>query len=129
MCTSSTTTSSTSNGAPESSWRIRSPASWCSVVLGEFYVTITRKLAQPLDPAVATQAIEWLGSLPVVPVDTLLVKRAVETSRTSQLSYWDGLIVAAAASAGCECLLSEDLNDGQKIGEVRVENPYRDLTT
>jgi predicted nucleic acid-binding protein len=60
-----------------------------------------------------------------VPLDPTLVKAAIQTSRSSQLSYWDGLIVASAAAGGCERLLTEDLNDGQLIGSVRVENPFQ----
>lgn len=96
-------------------------------VLSEFYVTVTRKLAQPLEPALATEAVDWFGLLNVLSTDTALVKSAIQTSRTSQISYWDGLVVAAATRAGCERLLTEDLNDGQRFGPVKVENPFRDL--
>jgi predicted nucleic acid-binding protein len=96
-------------------------------VLSEFYVTVTRKLEQPLDPALATEAVDWLGSLTVVSTDTTLVKSAIQTSCSSQLSYWDGLVLAAAARAGCERLLTEDLNDGQEIDSVYVENPFRGI--
>jgi predicted nucleic acid-binding protein len=95
-------------------------------VLSEFYVTVTRKLARPLEPALAAEAVDWLGLLSVVSMDTALVKNAIQTSRSSQLSYWDGLVVAAATRAGCESLLTEDLNDGQRFGTVLVENPFRD---
>jgi predicted nucleic acid-binding protein len=97
-------------------------------VLGEFYVTVTRKLRRPLDEIMAVEALEWLRLLHVVALDAALVQAAVRTCRSSQLSYWDGLIVAAAAAAGCERLLSEDLNDGQLIGSVRVQNPFRDIS-
>lgn len=95
-------------------------------VLSEFYVTVTRKLAQPLEPALAAEAVEWFGLLNVLPTDTALVKSAIQTSRVSQISYWDGLVVAAATRAGCQCLLTEDLNDGQRFGSVKIENPFRD---
>ena len=94
-------------------------------VLGEFYVTVTRKLAEPLPDTKAFEALNWLGLLPVVSIDTTLVKSAVYVSRSAQLSYWDGLVLAAAARGGCQRLLSEDLNDGQQIGSVCVENPFR----
>lgn len=94
-------------------------------VLSEFYVTVTRKLAEPVPDAEATETLNWLGLLPVVSIDTALVKSAVHISRSLRLSYWDGLVVAAAARGGCQRLLSEDLNDGQEIGSVRVENPFR----
>jgi predicted nucleic acid-binding protein len=93
-------------------------------VLGEFYVTVTRKLARPVEAGVAAAMVEQLGILPVVALDGALVRSALALSRSAQLSYWDALVVAAAAAAGCERLLSEDLNDGQAIGALRVENPF-----
>lgn len=95
-------------------------------VLSEFYVVVTHKLKRPLDAAQAAQAVDWLSLLEVISPDPALVKAAIQTSRSSQLSYWDGLIVASAAASGCERLLTEDLNDGQLIGSVRVENPFRE---
>ncbi len=95
-------------------------------VLSEFYVTVTRKLKPPLTPEFTTQVISWLGLLNVVSVDITLLESAIQISQSAQLSYWDGLVVAAAAQAGCGLLLSEDLNDGQLIGSVRIENPFRD---
>jgi predicted nucleic acid-binding protein len=94
-------------------------------ILGEFYVTVTRKLAEPLPDAKASEALNWLGLLSVVSIDTTLVKSAIQVSRSAQLSYWDSLVLAAAARGGCQRLLSEDLDDGQQIGSVRVENPFR----
>jgi predicted nucleic acid-binding protein len=93
-------------------------------VLSEFYVTVTRKLARPLPVDLAAQAVDGLGLLPVVPVDVTLVKRATQISSSAQISYWDALIAAAAVRSGCERLLTEDLNDGQEIDSVRVENPF-----
>jgi predicted nucleic acid-binding protein len=42
-----------------------------------------------------------------------------------RLSWWDALIVAAAQVAGCAYLLSEDLQDDQVLGSVRVVDPFR----
>ena len=96
-------------------------------VLSEFYVTVTRKLKPPLTPEFTTQVIGWLGFLSVVSIDIALLESAIQISRSAQLSYWDGLVVAAAAQAGCGLLLTEDLNDGQEINSVRIENPFRDV--
>jgi predicted nucleic acid-binding protein len=93
-------------------------------VIGEFYVTVTRKLARGLDEAIASAALSELLRLPVVPIDGDLTRAAVATSRAAQLSYWDALIVEAAATAGCDRLLSEDLADGATIRSVRIENPF-----
>jgi predicted nucleic acid-binding protein len=59
-----------------------------------------------------------------VAIDASLVAEAIRLSRSAQLSYWDGLVLAAAARGGCRRLLSEDLNAGQAFGTVRVENPF-----
>jgi hypothetical protein len=59
-----------------------------------------------------------------VAIDADLVSAAVSGSRTWRLSYWDALIVAAASSAGCTRLLTEDLADGAAFGGVRVVNPF-----
>jgi predicted nucleic acid-binding protein len=94
-------------------------------VLGEFYVTVTRKLAERVSETEVVQGLDRLGLYPIVPVATILVRNAVQISRSSRISYRDGLVVAAAAHAGCSRLLTEDLNDGQEIGSVRIENPFR----
>jgi len=94
-------------------------------VLSELYVTLTRKLVPPVAPADAATIVAELAHQDVVPVTTTLVQSAVATARTAQLSYWDALIVEAAVAAGCTTLLSEDLNPGQVITGVRIENPFR----
>lgn len=92
-------------------------------VLGELYVVATRKLA--IDATAAAAFVEDLAQLAVVAIDAELARAAVATSTTAHISYWDALIVEAAASAACEHLLTEDLQDGAVIRGVRIENPFR----
>jgi len=96
-----------------------------SQVLGEFYTTVTRKLQHPVDVLDARRMLDQLRRLPVVAVDGDHVIEAVDGSRAWGISYWDALIIAAARSAGCPRVLSEDLADGESYGAVRVENPFR----
>lgn len=49
---------------------------------------------------------------------------AVALSRRYQLSFYDALIVASAAEAGCRELLTEDMSDGMTIGGVTIRNPF-----
>ncbi len=98
-------------------------------ILSEFYVAVTRKLTEPIPEDKAAEALDWLALLTVVPIDATLLKHGTQISRSAQLSYWDGLVVAAATRGGCQRLLSEDLNDGQQIGSVHVENPFRPGST
>jgi predicted nucleic acid-binding protein len=93
-------------------------------VLQEFYVVTTRKLNPPLSEERAARAVRGIAKLDVVGVDVPIVLAAVDTSRTAQLSLWDALIVEAASRAGCERVLSEDLNAGQVIRGVRIDNPF-----
>ncbi len=93
-------------------------------VLSEFYVVVTRKLAKPLPEAVAAEAVRALARLPIVVADGELVMAAVALSRQTQISFWDAQIVAAAAVAGCDRVLSEDLSHGAELASVRVENPF-----
>ena len=95
-------------------------------VLGEFYVSVTRKLAEPLAPESARNAVADLCALSVRPILPSLVLTAVQRSQTSQISYWDALIVESAIDAGAEVLLTEDLQHGQRFGRLRVVNPFLD---
>jgi len=93
-------------------------------VLQEFYVTVTRKLAEPLSPEQAMAWIEELEQFPCVSTEASLVKIAIEISVRYQTSYWDAAIIAAAESINVPCLYSEDLNHGQMYGNVEVLNPF-----
>lgn len=92
-------------------------------VLQELYVTATRKL--DVDPVQAKGILTSLENLEVVTVDPPLIKEAIDCSILSQLSFWDALIIAAAESARCGIVYTEDLNEGQIIRGVRIENPLR----
>lgn len=50
--------------------------------------------------------------------------RAVRIARRYGLEIYDANIVAAAILAGCDTVLSEDMQDGQVIGGVTIRNPF-----
>ena len=93
-------------------------------VLQEFYVALTSKLARPVPSEEAEEAVRNLNALPVIQVDPQMVLAAIRQGRHHRLNFWDALIYQAAVEAGCDTLLTEDLNDGQQIGPVRIENPF-----
>lgn len=94
-------------------------------VLGEFYVAVTRASQQaPLTHDQATAVVSSLTRFAVQPVTSVLVLAALRAKERFQLSYWDAAIIEAARAAGCETVLSEDLNDGQDYDGVRVVNPF-----
>ncbi len=86
---------------------------------------MTRKLASPLSPGVAEARVRDFCDLPLVRVDAPLILAAIARSRSLGFSFWDALILEAALSAGAERLLTEDLQHGQEIESLRVENPFR----
>jgi len=91
-------------------------------VLQEFFVISTRKLGVPAE--MARRKVELLARLDVVVVQIDLILGGIDLHRLHGLSFWDALIVRAASSAGCARLLTEDLQHGQVIDGVRVENPF-----
>ena len=90
-------------------------------VMQEFYVTVTKKLGA--DPLVVKDLLNAFERFDTVIVTPEIVKDAIDCSILNRLSLWDALIVVAAESARCEKIWTEDLNDGQIIRGVRVENP------
>jgi len=90
-------------------------------VMQEFYVTATRKLGMP--PLAAKAVLKTFAVFEVVQVSPALIQDAVDCSILNELSFWDSLVLAAAAAAGCATVYSEDLSAGQTILGVKVQNP------
>jgi predicted nucleic acid-binding protein len=102
-------------------WRTSSAAlSW--QVIHEFYANALRKLRLPENEA-RELAVDYLRWHPLA-MDRDLVERAWHWQDQSQISYWDGLIVAAAERLECSWLLSEDFQTGRKFGKLTVVNPF-----
>jgi predicted nucleic acid-binding protein len=92
-------------------------------VLQEFYVNVTRKIASPLPKDVAQLVVNTysIWCMETTPAEIAAAFRIEDESR---IGFWDALIFASAAKAGTVRILSEDLNAGQLIAGVRVENPF-----
>ena len=94
-------------------------------VIQEFYVAATKKLADPLCPEDAETVVRNLTALPLIQIDATMILTAIGKSRVLGFSFWDSLIVTAAIASGAECLFTEDLQHGQIIDGLRIENPFR----
>ena len=95
-------------------------------VLQETYSVLVRK--RYLDPARALRVVDGLSNGRVVPADAASVRRGLQLSQRYLLWPWDGLIVQAALDAGCTTLLTEDMQAGQRFGELEVVNPISQAT-
>ena len=94
-------------------------------VLGEFWVTVTRKIAVPLDGETAEAEIAKFEAFKIVSIGYDAVKSAIAKQKDYRLSYWDALILSAAELGGCETVYSEDLSSGRTYGGISVADPFR----
>jgi predicted nucleic acid-binding protein len=92
-------------------------------VLQEFYVNITRKIAKPLSKRAAREIVADFSTW-CVETTAAEVATAFRIEDEAKISFWDALILASAAKAGAEVLLSEDLSAGQKVAGIRIQNPF-----
>lgn len=96
-------------------------------VLQEFYVQATRdSRADRLTHEQAAALVDSFQRFPVKNTTLEVMRAAMSTRHRFEISYWDAAILEAARTLGCAIVLSEDLNDGQDYGGVRVENPFGD---
>jgi len=91
--------------------------------LQEFYNAAATKLK--FDKLKAKSILHNYKNFETIEIDFELIEQAADISILSKISFWDGLIIAAAEFAGCETLLSEDLPDGQIIRGVKIANPFK----
>jgi predicted nucleic acid-binding protein len=104
-------------------WRQRT-GTLSTQVLQEFYVVATRKFDPPLRRAAAREIVALYSQWPTVQVDIALILAASKLDERHTLSFWDALIVEAARRAGATSLLTEDLQTGRQIGDVKINNPF-----
>jgi predicted nucleic acid-binding protein len=91
-------------------------------VLQEFYNAGTRKLR--LEPALARQVVAFYIAWPVVETTVQMIVSASVLHERHSFSFWDAMVVEAALLSGATTLLSEDLQDGRRVGGLTIRNPF-----
>lgn len=105
-------------------WESQSGAvSW--QVLQEFYWNALRKFRVPAE--LARYRVQLMSRWHPPPVTLALMERAWHWNDQAQVTFWDGLIIAAAETTACRFLLSEDFQAGRKFDFVTVVNPFQTL--
>ncbi len=94
-------------------------------VLHEYYATVTRKLDPGLSRREARRDVEDLLAWSPIPSDERILEAGWDVEERFGLSFWDAMVVGAATVAGCDHLLTEDLQDGAELGSVTVVSPFR----
>jgi|SRR5271165_1921357 len=95
-------------------------------VVQEFFNVALRRFTPPMT---LPEAEQYLATVfrPILAIHSsnALYADTLHLRRRHRLSWYDSLIVAAAMEGECQLLYTEDLQDGQKFGELRIENPFR----
>jgi predicted nucleic acid-binding protein len=96
-------------------------------VIQETLNVVTRKLPSPMSTENARRFLEQI----LIPLwqtmpSLALYQQDLELQLRYGFSFYDALIVAAALESGCTRLYTEDLQHGQQVGELLIENPFRE---
>lgn len=96
-----------------------------SQVIQEFMNVALRKFRLPMTAnELEDIARDLLGPLCEHFPTTEFYLRALKLHDGASLSFYDALIVQAAQDLGCDVLYSEDFQDGQIIGSLKIVNPF-----
>ena len=95
-------------------------------VVQECLNTVLRKAEVALDAQGARAYLDAvLLPLMKVSANAALYQRALDIQSRWRFGFYDSLIVASALAAGCDTLLTEDLQHGQVIETLTISNPFR----
>lgn len=94
-------------------------------VLQELFNVLTRKLNYTKEDS--KTIIDELTKLPVYEIATDDIKQAIDLSIKTQFTIYDSLILIAASKTNCSIVLTEDLNDGQVVDNVKIQNPFNEI--
>ena len=94
-------------------------------VVQEFLSVALKRFEKPLTTSEAEQylATVFRPLLSVYASQSLFLE-ALRLSGRYRLSWYDSLIVAAAVEGQCATLYSEDLQHGQRMGRIEIQNPF-----
>ena len=91
--------------------------------LAEFFHATTRKhLLAPSHASVFVR--DWLEVFPVVSANDVALVDAIGGVEEHRLSFWDAMLWATARQSGSSTILSEDMQDGRRLGGVEFINPF-----
>jgi predicted nucleic acid-binding protein len=91
-------------------------------VLGELHNVLVRKAGRSRAQA-RDAVLAWHTTFASVETSSAVMLAAMDLAGAHRLALWDSVVIAAAASAECRLLLSEDLQDGFVWGGVTIINP------
>ena len=91
--------------------------------LAEFFHVTTRK-GMVARAEAAAQLRDWTTEFPTLPADSGALWTALEFTAHGRFGWWDALLLATAERHGCKIVLSENMQDGTRFGDVTILNPF-----
>jgi predicted nucleic acid-binding protein len=92
--------------------------------LAEFSYVAARKFS--LNAAAIRRRVDnWRAAIPVHIAEEEDLSAALLLVENHMISFWDALMCATADRAGLRYLLTEDLQDGRRLGKLTIVNPFR----
>lgn len=88
-------------------------------------MVLTRKVRRKFTGAEALDYLDRIARAPITTTDYRLVREAAELSGRDAFSFWDALVLVAAARSGATRLYTEDLRHGRTVLGVEIVNPFR----
>lgn len=92
--------------------------------LAELFSVLIRKLRLPAEEA-RLRVLRWSELYPVISTDLATLQAAMMLTSAHKLRSWDAIVFASATEAGCDLLLSEDMQHGFTWRGVTVHNPFQ----
>lgn len=92
--------------------------------LAELFSVLVRKLKLHPEDA-RLRVTRWRNLYPLIDTDWEVIAASMLLTATHKLRSWDAIVFASAAAAGCDLLLSEDLQHGFTWRGVTVRNPFK----
>lgn len=91
-------------------------------VLQEYCNVALKKLRLPAQHVRAQ--LDLCGQFEVIQITPAIIHAGLDLHQTRSIGFYDAIIVATAQTAGCEVVLSEDMNAGEYLAGVRIVNPF-----
>ena len=63
---------------------------------------------------------DWIRLFPIVSAGTADLLTAIQAHNAGRFRFYDALLLATAGAAGCAAVISEDMQDGAQLGNVRA---------
>ena len=95
--------------------------------LAEFFHAATRKGKMPAAEAAAL-VHDWMELFPVAAAEGRTLRQAIAPRAEHGFGFWDAMLVEAARAAraaGVTRFLTEDMQDGRRVGALLLENPFK----